>query len=49
MAFLREFLEFAKTRKRFIIVPIFLVLALLGMLLIFAETSAVAPFVYTLF
>ena len=45
----REFWAFLKVRKKFWLLPIVLVLLLFGMLLIFAETSAVAPFIYTLF
>ncbi len=37
------------TRKRYWIVPLVVVLLLLGLLLVFAEGSAVAPFIYTIF
>lgn len=49
MESLREFKDFLKKRKLFWMAPLLIVLALFGLLLIFAETSAVAPFVYTLF
>ena len=45
----KELWEFMKERKRFWLAPIFLVLLLFGMLLIFTQSSAVAPFIYTLF
>ena len=46
---LKELWEFMKENKRYWLAPFFIVLALFGLLLIFAETSAVAPFIYTLF
>lgn len=45
----KEFLEFIKVRKKFLLAPIIIVLVLLSILIIFAESSAVAPFIYTLF
>jgi len=45
----REFVEFLRQRKKWWLVPIILVLLLLGALMIFAEGSALAPFIYTLF
>ena len=46
---LREFWDFLRQQKRYWLIPIVVVLALFGLLLIFAQTSAVAPFIYTLF
>lgn len=46
---LLEFWEFLKVRKKFWLLPIVTVLALLGALLVLAQGSAVAPFIYTLF
>jgi len=45
----REFGEFLMQRKKWWLVPIILVSLLLGALMIFAEGSALAPFIYTLF
>lgn len=45
----RELWDFAKTRKKFWLLPIILVLLTLGLLLILVEGSALSPFVYTLF
>lgn len=45
----REFWMFLKQEKKFWIAPIALVLLLFGLLLLFAQGSAVAPFIYTLF
>lgn len=47
--FFREFWDFLKARKKFWLAPIILILMIFGMLLVFVETSAVAPFIYTLF
>jgi hypothetical protein len=44
-----EFWEFLKQRKRYWLLPIVLVLLLLSALIVFTETSAVAPFIYALF
>lgn len=41
--------SFLRTRKRFWLIPILVAMALFGALLIVAQTSAVAPFIYTLF
>ena len=46
---LREFWEFLGQQKKYWITPIVVVLILFGVLLLFAQTSAVAPFIYTLF
>jgi drug/metabolite transporter superfamily protein YnfA len=44
-----ELWQFLKQRKKFWLLPIIVVLALFGALLVFAQGSAVAPFIYTLF
>ena len=44
-----ELWDFLKVRKKWWLGPPILILLLLGILLIFAESSAVAPFIYTLF
>lgn len=46
---LKELWTFMRVRKKFWLLPIILVLLLLGGLLILAQGSAVAPFIYTLF
>jgi len=40
---------FLRVRKKWWLAPILLVLILFGFLLVFAQTSALAPFIYTLF
>ena len=44
-----EILKFLALRKKLWLAPIFLVLCLLGALLVIAQGSVVAPFIYTLF
>ncbi len=44
-----EFWEFLKFRKRFWLMPIVFVLVLLGTLIVFTESSVIAPFIYALF
>jgi len=46
---LGEFLDFLKQEKKYWLAPIAVVLILLGLLLVFAQSSAVAPFIYSLF
>ena len=49
MAFLLEFWKFLGARKKYWLVPILLVMLVFGGLLLLAQTSAIAPFIYTLF
>jgi hypothetical protein len=49
MSFLQELWAFMRERKKFWLLPILIMMALLGALIVFAQGSAVAPFVYTLF
>ena len=46
---LKDLWLFMKERKKYWLAPIIVVMVLLGGLLIFAQGSAVAPFIYTLF
>ena len=45
----REFWRFLRQERKYWLAPIVFVLLLFGLLLAFAQTSAVAPFIYTLF
>ena len=49
MEFLKEFMEFVKVRKKFWLMPIIIVLALFGILIVLSQGSAIAPFIYTIF
>jgi hypothetical protein len=46
---LREFWDFLKVRKKWWLLPIIVVMLLVGSLLVFAQGSALAPFIYTIF
>lgn len=46
---LGEFWAFLRVRKKWWLLPIILVMVLVGALLIFAQGSALAPFIYTIF
>lgn len=49
MSFLKELWFYMRERKKYWLIPILLVTAILGGLLVLAQGSAVAPFIYTLF
>ena len=49
MNLVTELWRFMRIRKKFWLLPILIVMFLLGGLLILAQGSAVAPFIYTLF
>jgi drug/metabolite transporter superfamily protein YnfA len=44
-----EFWQFLRQEKKYWLVPIVLVFVLFGLLIAFSQSSAVAPFIYTLF
>ena len=46
---LKDLWAFMKERKKFWLAPIILIMVLLGALLVLAQGSAIAPFIYTLF
>jgi hypothetical protein len=46
---MKDLWAFMKERKKFWLAPIIIILLLLGTLLVLAQGSAVAPFIYTLF
>ena len=47
--FLGDLWRYMRTRKKFWLAPIIVVLVIVGTLLMMAQVSAVAPFIYTLF
>jgi hypothetical protein len=49
MEFLRELWHFLRVRKKFWLLPLLIVMALFGGLVVLTQGSAVAPFIYTLF
>jgi hypothetical protein len=49
VAIIREFFEFLREHKKWWIAPILVFLVLFGVLVIFASSSTLAPFIYSLF
>lgn len=49
MDFIRDFWNYMKERKKWWLVPTFVVFILLGLLIVLSSGSALAPFIYTLF
>jgi len=49
MSFIKELWSFLRTRRKYWLWPIVLIMGLLGVLIVLAQGSAVAPFIYTLF
>jgi hypothetical protein len=49
VSFLAELWKFLRVRKKFWMLPIILIMLILGGLLVLAQGSAIAPFIYTLF
>ena len=49
MEFLRDLWGFLKTRKKFWLLPIIIILILFGALIVLTSGSAIAPFIYTIF
>lgn len=49
LGILREMLSFFWQRKLWWLIPMIVVLIMLAILLVFAQGSAIAPFIYTLF
>ena len=47
--FLGDLWQFMRERKKFWLAPIILIMLVLGGLIVLAQGSAVAPFIYTLF
>ena len=49
MDFLTELWTFMKVRKKFWLLPVFVMMAVFGGLVVLSQGSAVAPFIYTIF
>ena len=49
MSFIRELWQFLRVRKKLWLLPVVLMLVAIGGLLVLAQGSIVAPFIYTLF
>jgi hypothetical protein len=49
VSFAREMWAFLRARKKFWLLPVIMMALIFGALLILAQSSVVAPFIYTLF
>jgi len=49
MAFIAELWKFLKVRKKFWLLPVLVMMAVFGGLVVLSQGSAVAPFIYTIF
>lgn len=49
MSFAREFWKFLRAGKKYWLLPIFVTMAVFGVLIVLSQATAVAPFIYTLF
>jgi hypothetical protein len=49
LAMVRDFGRWLTREKRYVLIPMVVVLLLFGVILVVAEGSALAPFIYTLF
>lgn len=49
MEFIKDLWLFLKERKKYWLAPVVLILLFLGVLIVFGGSSALAPFIYTLF
>jgi len=49
LSFLHEFWSFLRVRKKYWLIPIFVMMVIFGGLIVLTKGSAVAPFIYTLF
>jgi len=49
MTIARDLWDFMKERKKWWLAPVIIALALIGFLIVFSGSSALAPFLYTIF
>jgi hypothetical protein len=49
MSFLLEFFAFLRTRKKYWLLPVVVLMTVFGGLIVLSEGSVIAPFIYTLF
>ena len=49
LSFFREFWAFLRARKKYWLLPVFVMMLLFGGLIVLTQGSAVAPFIYTIF
>jgi hypothetical protein len=49
LSFLSEFWSFLRARKKYWLMPIFIMMVIFGGLIVLTKGSAIAPFIYTIF
>jgi hypothetical protein len=49
ISFVRELWQYLKIRKKYWLIPVFVLMTLLGALIVLSQGSALAPFIYTIF
>jgi hypothetical protein len=49
LSILAEFWQFMRVRKKIWLAPIIIILVLLGLVVVFTEGTAIAPFIYAIF
>lgn len=49
MDFVAELWRYVRVRKKYWLLPVFVMLAVFGGLVVFTKGTAIAPFIYTLF
>jgi hypothetical protein len=49
LSIVAELFQFIRARRKFVLIPILLMMVLLGGLLVLTHGSAIAPFIYTIF
>lgn len=49
MDLIRDLFNYMKERKKYWLAPVIFVLLLLGVLIVFGGSSAIAPFIYSIF
>jgi hypothetical protein len=49
MSFLRDLWAYMRSRRKYVLLPILLIMALLGALIVLSQGSVIAPFIYTIF
>jgi len=49
ISFLVEIWQFLRVRKKYWLIPVLIMLAVVGALIVLTESSVIAPFMYTLF
>ena len=47
--FMKEIFRYLITKKKYWLIPVIIILFLIGFLIVFASSSALSPFIYTLF